>query len=48
MDKSGWVDDCQSQQQLWLAKVNHVIYFSQWQLLFVKTKEDRTTSGKAQ
>ena len=30
-----------------MTKINHVIYFSQWQLLPAKTNEDRTTSRKA-
>ena len=34
-------------QQLLLAKINHVIYFSQSQLLLAKTNEERTTSRKA-
>ena len=31
-------------QQMLLAKISHVIYFSQSQLLLAKTNEDRTTS----
>ena len=38
---------CFCKQQLCLAKINHVINFSQLQLLFAKTNEDRTTSRKA-
>ena len=33
--------------QLSLAKINHVIYLSQFQLLLAKMNEDRTTSRKA-
>ena len=38
---------CNCKQQLRLAKINHVIYFSQSQLLLAKTNEDRTTNRKA-
>ena len=34
-------------QQLLLAKINHLIYFSQSQLLLTYTNVDRTTSRKA-
>jgi len=34
-------------QQLLLAEINYVIYFSQSQLLFPKTNEDRTTGQKS-
>ena len=37
----------QQQHLLLLAKINHVIYFSQSQLLFTKTNEDRTATRKA-
>ena len=37
---------CFSKQQLGFVKINHVIYFSQYQLLFAKTDEDRTKSEK--
>ena len=37
---------CFCKQQLILAEINHVIYFSQQQLLFAKTNEDRITSWK--
>ena len=34
-------------QQLWLAKINHAIYFSQSQFLLAKTNEDWTRSRRA-
>ena len=37
---------CFCKQQLRLAEIDHVIYFSQSQLLFVKTNEDRTTTSR--
>ena len=37
---------CFCKQQLRLTKLNHVICFNQWQLVLVKTNEDRTTSRK--
>ena len=37
---------CFCKQQLWLAKINHVIYFGRWHLLFAKTKEDRNYKSK--
>ena len=36
---------CFCKQQLWLAKINHVIYSSQSQLLLAKTNEDQITGG---
>ena len=38
---------CFCKQQLLLAEINHVIYFSQSQFLLTKTNEDRTASQKA-
>ena len=38
---------CFYEEQLWLARINRVIYFSQSQLLLAKTNEDWTTSRKA-
>ena len=38
---------CFYKQQLWLAKINHVIYLSKSQFLLVKKNEDRTSSWKA-
>ena len=34
-------------QQLLMAEINHVVYFSESQLLLAKTNEDRTTSRNA-
>ena len=34
-------------QQLWLVKINHVIYFGQSQLMLAKTNEHRTRNRKA-
>ena len=38
---------CCWKQQLLFAQINHTIYFSQSQLLLLKTNEQRTTSQKA-
>ena len=37
---------CFCKQQLWLGKINHLIYFTKSQLLLVKTNEHRTTIRK--
>ena len=38
---------CLCRQQLWLAEINHVIFFRQSQLLFSEINKGRTTSQKA-
>ena len=38
---------CFRQQQLWLAEIYHVFYFSQSQLMLAKTNEDWTACRKA-